>query len=86
MSEIICSYKNTILITEQKKMFPFKTSQQFVWMIEIYATGVQVCVYHVSSITHKDVCHLPFLPCLIFSSKEGIPLSNNHTLISETLM
>lgn len=67
----------------EKKMFPFKTSQ-IVWMIEICHQSTSMCIWGARSLIM--MCHLPFLPCLIFSSKEGISLSNNHTFIQETLM
>lgn len=53
-------------------------------MIEICHQSTSMCIWAARSLIM--MCHLPFLPCLIFSSKEGISLSNNHTFIQETLM
>lgn len=53
-------------------------------MIEICHQSTSMCIWAARSLIM--MCHLPFLPCLIFSSKEGISLSNNHTFIQKTLM
>lgn len=53
-------------------------------MIEVCHQSTSMCTWAARSLIM--MCHLPFLPCLIFSSKEGISLSNNHTFIQETLM